>query len=305
MIYYAKEIPVGIRQTTLPVLVVIILLSFYMHVEACTLWASTGNAVAGGGTIVAKNRDNITSLYTRLKAVFPEDGFRFFGILDIEADGYVTAGLNEKGVAVVNAAANSVSRGKRNVATEDVTERILIGYDSVDALFKERDIFKNTHPAIYIVADAAKIMSVEVAPGGRVSVSVTEEGTLALTNHFTDVSLADANEQISRLSLLRLEHIRRLMSEHDHPHCLSDFIAMSRDEDSGSDAAVMRRAREGSRIRTLATWIVRLEPDKAPEVYVGLFNPTEKEETRRIIVDNNFWNLSFAGEDPQGEAKNR
>ena len=68
------------------------LLSLTTYGAACTLWASAGDSVAGGGAIIAKNRDNVSSLHSRLGLVFPAKGFRFLGILDIEADGYVVAG---------------------------------------------------------------------------------------------------------------------------------------------------------------------------------------------------------------------
>ena len=262
-----------------------------IHARACTIWASAGDAAGGGGTIIAKNRDNVSSLYTGLKMVFPSGGFRFFGILDVRADWYVAAAINEKGLVVVNASANSVPARKRHTATEDVTERILTAFDSVDALLDQKGFFERTHPAIYLIADAKKIMSVEVAPGGRVSACVKENGTLAFTNHFTDERIIDANERMSRQSLLRLKGIKRLLDDPGRPHSLEGFISMSRDENGGSDGAVMRKAKKGSKIRTLATWIVRLEPGKSPELYTGLFNSDEKQRTYRVRLDDGFWNL--------------
>lgn len=223
--------------------------------------------------------------------VFPSGGFRFFGILDVRADWYVAAAINEKGLVVVNASANSVPARKRHTATEDVTEKILTAFDSVDSLLDQKGFFEKTHPAIYIIADAKKIMSVEVAPGGRVSACVKENGTLAFTNHFTDERIIDANERMSRQSLLRLKGINRLLDDPGRPHSLEGFISMSRDENGGSDGAVMRKAKKGSKIRTLATWIVRLEPGKSPELYAGLFNSDEKQRTYRVRLDDGFWNL--------------
>lgn len=263
--------------------------------HACTIWASAGESVEGGGVIVAKNRDNTSSLHTRLRLVFPAKGLRFLGILDIEANGYVTAAINEKGLVVVNASANSVPRSKRHVATEDVTERMLINFDSVDALLKEKDFFRKTHPAIYIVADAAKIMSVEVTPRGNVSIRVKSKGTLAFTNHYTGEDAVDANEHMSRESLLRLKRITALCGEGERPHTVDDFISMSRDENGGSAGAVMRKPRKESKIRTLATWIVRLEPGKGPQLYVHLLNPEDRPRTYRVDLDESFWNPRAGG----------
>ena len=165
--------------------------------RACTIWAATGEQVKGKGSLIAKNRDNLSHLYTVLKTVSPEKGISFYGLFDIEADGYVTAGINEQGLVVVNSAANSVPRNKRLVATEDLTQRLLTSFGSVNAVLSEKDLFQKSHPALYIIGDASKIASIEVAPGGKISVTVQEKGTLFLTNHYTNPELAGANEQSS------------------------------------------------------------------------------------------------------------
>jgi hypothetical protein len=265
------------------------LLSFITYGDACTIWASAGDIVAGRGVIVGKNRDNTSSLHTRLGLVFPAKGYRFLAILDIEADGYVVAAVNEKGLVVVNASANSVQRSKRHVATEDVTQRILESFDSVDSLEKEKGFFRKTHPAIYIIADAARIMSVEVAPRGQVAITVKDNGTLAFTNHYTSESLADANEKISRESLMRLKRINQLIGGLNRAQTLDDFISMSRDRNSGKSGPVMRDPRQGSRIRTLATFIIRLEPGSAPTVYTQIFNEGKQPETVAAKLDRTFW----------------
>ncbi len=277
------------------ILLMVLLLGFSTEARACTIWASTGDTVKGGGTIIAKNRDNVSSLYTGLRLVFPAAGFRFFGILDARADWYVVAAINEKGLVVVNASANSVPARKRRIATEDVTETILTTFDSVDALLDQKALFEKTHPALYIVADAKKIMSVEVAPGGRVSSHVKENGALALTNHFIDENISDANERMSRQSLLRLKRINALLDRPGgRPHTFEEFISMAYDEDGGSAAAVMRKEKKGSKIRTLATWVVRLVPGRSPELYVGLFNSEEKQRIYRVSTDSDFWDLVAA-----------
>ena len=257
--------------------------------DACTIWASAGDVVAGRGVIVGKNRDNRSSLHTRLGLVFPAKGFRFLGILDIEADGYVVAAVNEKGLVVVNASANSVQRSKRHVATEDVTQRILETFDSVDSLEREKDLFRKTHPAIYIIADSTRIMSVEVAPRGQVAITVKDNGVLAFTNHYTSASLADANEKISRESVVRLKRINLLIGGLNRAHTFDDFIAMSRDRNSGGPGAVMRGPRKGSSIRTLASWVIRLEPGSAPTMYAQVFNEGKQPEAFVARLDRTFW----------------
>lgn len=259
------------------------------YTGACTIWASAGDMVAGGGVIVGKNRDNSSSLYSRLALVLPVKGYRFLGILDIEADGYVVAAVNEKGLVVVNASANSIQHSKRYVATEDVTQRILENFDSVDSLTREKDFFQNTHPAIYIIADSVGIMSVEVAPRGNVAITVKDNGIIAFTNHYIAESLADANERISRESLIRLKRVNQLLTRQQRAHTLDDFISISRDRNSGAPGAVMRVPRKGSSIRTLATWIIRLEPGSFPTVYTQIRNEGKQPETFAARLDPGFW----------------
>ncbi len=256
---------------------------------ACTIWAATGETVKGKGTIVAKNRDNNTELYTALKASFPAKGIPFYGIFDIEADGYVTAGINKRGLVIVNASANSVPRKKRHVATEDLTERLLVTFGSVDALLSDRSLFKHSHPAIYIVGDETKIASIEVAPGGKVAVSIKGKGVLAFTNHYTDTRLAGANERLSRGSLTRLARIEELLKREPLPYTQDGFIALSNDKDGGGDGSVWRSANGSTKIRTLASWIVYLPPKGAPRLYVKLANPNEAEKEHRLDLDELFW----------------
>ena len=264
-------------------------LAFFSSARACTIWAATGEKVKDKGSIVAKNRDNLSSLYTALRFVSPEKGFSFFGIFDIEADGYVTAGINEKGLVVVNASANSVPRKKRHVATEDLTERILTSFDSVNAVLSVKEFFQNSHPAIYIIGDASKIASVEVAPGGKTSVAIKENGILAFTNHYTDTDLLGANERSSRSSFARLKRINYLIGRHTSPFTLDDFIAFSNDRNGGSEGALWTARTPTGKIRTLASWIVYLPANGFPELYVKLANPDEPENTQRITLDSAFW----------------
>ena len=257
--------------------------------QACTVWAATGEQVKGKGSLIAKNRDNLSHLYTVLKTVFPEKGFSFYGLFDIEADGYVTAGINEQGLVVVNTSANSVPRKKRYVATEDLTQRLLTSFGSVSAVLSEKDLFQKSHPAIYIIGDASKIASIEVAPGGKISVTVQEKGTLVFTNHYTSPELAGANEQSSASSLMRLKRIQHLMTSQASPFTLDDFIAFSNDRNSGLEGALWRVSGAADKIRTLASWIIYVSPDGPPALRVKLANPNEPERTYMVTLDSAFW----------------
>lgn len=138
--------------------------------RVCTIWGVAGKQVKDKRSLIAKNRDNLSYLYTVMKAVFPEKGFPFFGLFDIEADGYVTAGINKQGFVVVNTAANSVPRKKRHVVTKGPTQRLLTSFGSLNTVLSGKDLFQKSHPAIYIIGDTSKIASIEVAPAGKASI---------------------------------------------------------------------------------------------------------------------------------------
>lgn len=256
--------------------------------RACTIWAATGEQVKNKGSLIAKNRDNLPHLYTVMKAVFPEKGLPFYGLFDIEADGYVTAGINKQGLVVVNASANSVPKKKRHVATEDLTERLLTSFGSVNAILSEKDLFQKSHPAIYIIGDASKIASIEVAPGGKISVTVQEKGMLFFTNHYTNQQLAGANEQSSASSLMRLKRIQHLITQ-TSTFTIDDFIMISNDKNGGSGGSLWQAAGAPGTIRTLASWIVHVPLDGPPALYVKLANPAEQEKTYTVTVDDAFW----------------
>jgi len=265
--------------------------------RACTIFAATGDMVKNRGSIIAKNRDNLSYLYTALKFVRPENGLAFVGIFDVRADGYVTAGINEKGLTIVNASAVTVPIKKRHVATEDLTERLLTSFDSVRAVLFQRDLFQKSHPALYIMGDATQIASVEVAPQGKVAFVVRENrGRLALTNHYTHRELRDANERLSKGSVLRLRRVNYLMKSHGAPFTIDDFIAFSNDTNAGRQGALWREAHGYETTRTLAGWVVYVPTEGFPELYVKLVNSGESSSLKRMTLDGSFWEEGKAGD---------
>lgn len=258
--------------------------------RACTIWAAAGDVVDGGGTLLAKNRDNLSHLSTALRFYFPEKGYRSLGIYDVEADWYVVAGINERGLALTNASPNSISRVKRLVAKEDLTAKLLAQYESVDDLLRDTTIFSESHPAIYLAADSRKIASFEVAPGGMVAVSERIEGTLAFTNHYTGSGVVGANEKSIKSSENRLGIIRKMLSSCPEPFTLDHFIDFSNDGGSNGKG-VWREGTQGSRIRTLAGWAVRIPQIGPAELYVKTVNYGEEGRVIRLVIDDTFWAL--------------
>jgi isopenicillin-N N-acyltransferase-like protein len=256
--------------------------------RACTVWAAAGDKVEGGGVIAAKNRDNTPGLSTVLKLLYPKQGYRVFALFDTEADGYITGGINEKGLVVLNAAAGSVSRQKRLVATEDLTERLLTTFDSVDAALAQSTLFSKSHPALYMLADSSKVVSVEVAPGGDTATHVVKDGTIAFSNHYTDKKISRANERISSSSKARLDRISYLLANHSSPMTKADFISISADRSGGPDHSLWRTGSTPGKVRTLASVVISLPKQGQAEVYVRLSGPGGVEATHRMKADEIF-----------------
>jgi isopenicillin-N N-acyltransferase like protein len=270
-----------------------VLLAFFTVVpgfaEACTLWAATGHIVKDNGTLIAKNRDNTQGLITELRFITREKGFRFVGLFDIEADGYVVSGINEKGLSVINASAASVPDEKRNVAKEDLTERLLTSFDSVDSLIREEAMFAGSHPAFYIIADAGKMALVEVAPGSKVSIKISGDGIFTHTNHYTDETLLSANEHMTPNSRKRLDRIDHLMSKSPLPLTFEQFIAVSEDGGNSPSDSILKVCGKSNKVCTLASWVIYVPKKGSPGLHVKLMKPEQPEKVYRFILDDRFW----------------
>ncbi len=261
---------------------------FYLYsleAHACTVWAAIGDKAGIKGVIVGKNRDNLPHLVTEVRFISPDHGNKIFGLFDVEADGYIVGGINNKGLVVFNASAVSVPKEKRHVAKEDFTERLLKSFDSVESALKDRDIFSKSHPALYMLADPVMIAMVEIAPGGKIAVNKKENGYLAFTNHFIDSGLSKENKNNTLGSKERLRRIGIFLSRQNRPFTIDDFIAMSEDREGGPDCAIWRTGSSEEKVRTLAGFVFAVPSTGVPEVYIKLANPGEHEKIIRGKLD--------------------
>ncbi len=258
--------------------------------SACTLWGAAGEKVEGGGTLIAKNRDWTPTQYQDIRRVVPREGFRYLGLFAIDEEGTgLKAGINEKGLVVVTATASVIpGETRRNIPQNGIsTAEILKTCSTVDEVTSQLDRF--THIAYYLVADKSKVAIIEVAPGGKVSIQVTENGTLAHTNHYIDEQLRILNKKVSKSSRERYQRIRELLSGDPDGYSLDDFVAFSEDRHAGPDDSICRTGGSPTRSRTLATWIVENPANGAPVLYLKVASPDEPQKTLRLSLDENFW----------------
>lgn len=261
-----------------------LLLSFLFWADAgaaYTLWSATGEASAGGGTLIAKNRDWNPASVNRVELRTPKAGRRYIGLF---ADGALKGGVNEEGLAVFSASASGLRPGEKTGRTRGALARMLETCGSVDeVLARKNDIF-GSRPVFYLVADCTCSAWIEIAPGGAVTVRRTANGGLAHTNHYLAGENAGFNHAIGASSAARLARIGELLASKS-PLSFDDFVAFSEDRSGGPDNGIWREGSPGARERTVASVVAELPPSGPPKLYVKIANRGETPETYRLVLD--------------------
>jgi isopenicillin-N N-acyltransferase-like protein len=257
----------------------------------CTLWGAAGSEVDGGGTLVAKNRDWLPDNHQVLKTVAATaKHLAYFGLYaeDNDAPGF-KAGLNEKGLVVVNASASAVPEALRlRVAhRSNLVRTLLETYATVADAVADLRVFEGKGAMFYLLGDATTVATVEVSVDGRASVKTTTSGTLAHTNHYLDPAFAAWNVQSHRSSEVRLGRISALLSS-PGPFTFDTFWALTLDRHDGPHDSLWRTG-TGPGERTLASWAVAEAPGRAPVVRVRLANPGEPVTEQTFVADGAFW----------------
>lgn len=263
-----------------------------LPVLACTLWGAGGDDVAGGGTLISKNRDWKPDHHQVLRMVRPAQGYAYFGLYaEGNSDPGLKAGSNEKGLTIISASSNIPKKlrdhqdGKHGVMTQ-----ILQRYGSIAELAKDADtLFAGSRANFFMLSDRRQIMLVEVGLEGRHSIRVIEQGSVAHTNHYLDPALAGRfGDKPGVSSSTRYDRINALLAQTARPLDTSVFATLSRDHIAGPDNSLWRNGRE----YTLASWIVATPPTGAPRLRIVIANPGEAEDTREFTLDAAFWQAS-------------
>ncbi len=255
----------------------------------CTLFAAAGGRVEGGGALIVKNRDRKPQR-SEVRFITPKAGYRFVGLIAVDSRyREVSAGVNEKGLVMVNAAASVLSSKERKIGARGLTEKILASCADVNAVLARKEMFTAAHPVFHLLADARQIALIEVAPQGRISVKVSDRGVLYHTNHYLDDTLLWANRKPNESSNIRLNRIRQLLTGHPAPFTAQDFLTFSLDRLDGPDNGIWRTGSAPAKIRTIAAWMVANPQGDAPRLHIKLANPGEPERTYDIKLDPAFW----------------
>lgn len=258
--------------------------------EACTLWAATGARTVNQATLIGKNRDWSPAQYQELQFKAPAGGYRFLVLHPRGAKHpHDIAGVNEKGLVVVTAAASCIPKKARpqSYYLEGFLNSLLTSCATVDEVIKKQGLLIS--PAFYLVADRSKIAIIEVGLNEKRSIKVTENDVLSHTNHYLDKNLLEANKKFNLSSHIRLIQIQYLLKAQRRPFTLQDFITISQDRQDGPDNSIWREGSSPRKVHTLSTWIVSLPINDAPRLYVKLANPHEPPKTTFYKLDAAFW----------------
>jgi Predicted choloylglycine hydrolase len=238
-----------------------------------------------------------------IKRVVPRDGFRYLGLYASDEEGTgLKAGINEKGLVVVTATASVVPDERRSNPQKKTisSAEILKTCTTVEEVTGQLDRF--THAAFYLVADKNKVAVIEVGPGGKATARITENGTIAQTNHYLNEQLRILNKKVSKSSRERYARIRELLSKDPDGLTLDDFVTFSEDKNAGPDNSICRTGGSPTRSRTLATWIIENPAEGTPRLYLKIADPDKPQKTMRISLDEKFWKGTPRGEKAAGES---
>ena len=279
------EISMRRRSSLLFCLTVLLLLSVPTIAHACTLWAAAGERVAGGGTMIHKNRDWNPDHQQDLRLVTPQRGFRYLSLYTTGNDWVGTkAGVNSEGMVIVTASAPSYLDKKVHFQGRTNTATLLSRYASVNEALKalEADEWK-CGPEFIIMADKTEIASIEFGVDGQHAVVSRESnGVVFHTNHYISDTLAGLNPtQISSSSMTRYAKISDLLESKDALD-MDDCKAFTK------DPTLWRAGATPKSVRTMSAWTVSHRSDGHSTLFLVMANPGSAEISYEIPLADAF-----------------
>lgn len=201
----------------------------------CTTFTLTGKAVAGGGTLLARNFDfEADDIFDTKKAVFlvEEDGKLPFASVAWPGLVGVVSGMNTAGLAVVVHGGRAGTPRAEGEPVAHALRRVLQTAKTTDEAIAALARHEPMVSHIVILADAAgHTAAVERVPGRPQYVRrLGEKATV--TNHFEGPSASDPKNIAVRKKTSTLPRRKRgdeLLERLDHPATIADAVALLRD----------------------------------------------------------------------------
>ena len=273
------------RSIVLPWFMGLLLLVMPGLASACTLWAAAGDRVAGGGTMIHKNRDWVPDHQQELRLVIPKSGYRYLSLYTTGNDWVGTkAGINTEGLVIVTASAPGYLDKKVNFQGRTNTATLLSRYASVDKALKALAANEwDCGPEFLIMADKNEIATIEFGMNGQYAVLSRESsGALFHTNHYVSATLAELNPNpINASSAKRYDRISGLLDS-KYSLDVADTKAFSK------DSTLWRMGTSPTSVRTLSAWTVRHYNDGHSMLYLTMANPGVAESSYEISLADAF-----------------
>jgi isopenicillin-N N-acyltransferase-like protein len=254
--------------------------------EGCTLAGATGRWVAGGGTLIVKNRDWVPDHHQALSVLKPSEGYRSLALRAVGgAEPGVKAGVNEKGLVIISASASQVpsAERKRFRHKKGLMRYLLSACGSVEDVLRNVGLMRR--PVFYMIGDRKELAVIEIVPDGKSAVTRRGSGTLHHTNHYQTIELPSLRKPPGASSTRRQARIEELLKGQEKPFVVEDFIRFSEDRSSGPDNSIWRTGSTPRKNRTLTTWLVWIPVSGSPQLYLKTADPGEPERVCRLAVE--------------------
>ena len=261
---------------------------------ACSTFASF--AGANNTLVMAKNRDNVPD-HQIVEVVSTKGKLKYLALSRADIPDFVSAGINEKNLAVFNEVTIEYSAEAKGGIADDFSKDVLQNYTTVDEVIPhiQELVDKFPDPVFYQVADGKQILSIEVAPKHKYQYTLTKQGVYAHTNNYQINKLiqnypyTEAEKSRVMGSKIRLSRANTLLDD-ESDVVLSDMQSYALDHSNGANDSLYRTGVEAKpkSVRSLAFFGVALAKDgRTPaQVQVRLYNQGEEFS---YVLDKDFW----------------
>ena len=256
---------------------------------ACTTWASVGSVNQLGGLLLVKNRDAPHKGHEKLILFHPKNHIPYLA-LAYNSNGsnqypYYSAGVNQKGLAVVNNAADvyPVQYDREQGETSSM-KAILKNYTSVaEVLQHAKQLFSTSKVNFLIIGDPKQIVTVEIGPKKQYCIyGKTNNGFVYHTNQYQCKNLETFNHKKFPDSITRYHTIQKLLTTHTGKYTFNDYYTFSNRQNYGLNSSIFRKW-------TAATWVLQYPSKGNPLLYVRFTSPAQQYHVYRIQLTPAFW----------------
>jgi hypothetical protein len=267
---------------------------------ACTTFASFNGA--DNTLVMAKNRDNRPD-HQVIEVVVASGKYKYLALSRQDVPDFVSAGINEKNLAVFNEVTVEYSAQAKGGIADDFSKDILQNYAHARDVIPDiaKLVAKYPDPVFYQVADGKQILSIEVAPNHKFSYTLVKQGSFAHTNNYLIPELIKnypySTSENARLlaSSMRLNRASYLVSHESSPS-LETLQTIALDHSAGNNDSILRsgESHKENSVRSLAFFGVQIahDGDVNSQVSANLYTVGEK---YHYTLNDAFWRQYSAG----------